>query len=206
MESHAKKSVERQCELTNETTQQLYEVATPCTDDHQLKKKKVSQWEKSTFCPQIVVRCSKLARIGRPDILWFVNKFAHAGTKWATSCDKRLARLISYIHRTNEYWQCCYVGNPAQQCRLRLFQDCGFAGDLQEDNINIKKNSVHFGRHTFVSISLMCKKQTSVSCSSAETEVMSLDAGFHMDGILALTFWDLVIEVFYSVPNSTKQD
>ena len=35
MEGHAKKSVERCCELANKTTQQLYKVATPCTDDHQ---------------------------------------------------------------------------------------------------------------------------------------------------------------------------
>ena len=35
MESHAKKCVERYCELANKTTQQLYKVTTPCTDYHQ---------------------------------------------------------------------------------------------------------------------------------------------------------------------------
>ena len=49
----------------------------------------------------------------------------------------------------------------------------------------------------------MCKKQTSVSHSSAEAEIISLDAGLRMDGISALTLWDLVIEVFHSVPNRT---
>ena len=34
MEGHAKKCVERYCELANRTTQQLYEVSTPCIDDH----------------------------------------------------------------------------------------------------------------------------------------------------------------------------
>ena len=42
----------------------------------------------------------------------------------------------------------------------------------------------------------MCKKQTSVSHSSTEAEIISLDAGLRMDGIPALTLWDLVIEVF----------
>ena len=41
----------------------------------------------------------------------------------------------------------------------------------------------------------MCKKQTSVSHSSAESEVISLDAGLRMDGISALDLWDLVIQV-----------
>ena len=39
------------------------------------------------------------------------------------SGDKRLARLISYIHHTCEYRQFCHVGNILQQCRLGLFQD-----------------------------------------------------------------------------------
>ena len=43
MESHAKKCVENYRELANKTTQQLTKVATPCMDDHQKKKKKMSQ-------------------------------------------------------------------------------------------------------------------------------------------------------------------
>ena len=37
---HAKKCVERYCELANKTTQQVYKVATPCIDDHQFISKK----------------------------------------------------------------------------------------------------------------------------------------------------------------------
>ena len=37
---HAKKYVERYCELANKTTQQLYKVSTPCIDDTTSKKKK----------------------------------------------------------------------------------------------------------------------------------------------------------------------
>ena len=34
MGGHAKKCVERYCELANKTTQQLYKASTPCIDDH----------------------------------------------------------------------------------------------------------------------------------------------------------------------------
>ena len=34
MEDHAKKWEERNCELANKTTQQLFKVTTPCIDDH----------------------------------------------------------------------------------------------------------------------------------------------------------------------------
>ena len=44
---------------------------------------------------------------------------------------------------------------------------------------------------------------TSVLKSSIQAETMSLDAGLRMDGIPALTLWDLVIVVFHSIPNRT---
>ena len=57
-------------------------------------------------------------------------------------------------------------------------------------------NIVGFGgSHTFVSISWMCKKQTSVSHSSTESENISLDAGLRLDGIPALDLWDLIVAV-----------
>ena len=74
--------------------------------------------ELSQVCSQIVLKCLYLARIGRPDILWSVNKLARSITKWTKACDKRLNRLISYIHHTSEYKQYCHVGNTAKQCRL----------------------------------------------------------------------------------------
>ena len=85
---------------------------------------------------------------GRPDILWSVNKLARAVTEWTKSCDKRLASLISYIHHTSEYLQCCYVGSTAQQCRLGLLQDSGFAGDFEDSKSTSGGNSVHFWKVT----------------------------------------------------------
>ena len=54
----------------------------------------------------------------------------------------------------------------------------------------------------------MCKKRTSVSHSSTESEVISLDAGMRMDRILALELWDVVIEVLHSpkIPYQAVKD
>ena len=84
------------------------------------------------------MKCLYLARMRRPDNLWSVNKLARAITKWTKSCDKRLARLISYIHHTSEYQQYCNLGNTAQQCRLGLFQES------ERLKINIRRTSVKF--------------------------------------------------------------
>ena len=118
MESHEKKCVEKNCELANKTTQQFFKDATPCVDDHHLEEEEMgSVWELSAVCSHIVLECLYLARVGRLDILWSVNKLARAVTKWTKACDKRLARLISYIHHTSEYRQCCYVGITATSKR-----------------------------------------------------------------------------------------
>ena len=61
-----------------------------------------------------------------------------------------------------------------------------------------------FGSHTFVPISWMCKKQTSVSHSSTETEIISLDAGLRLDGISALDLWDLIVAVLGNTHQSNK--
>ena len=82
----------------NKTTEQLYKVATPCLDDHHLKEEENgSVGELSAVCAQIVLICLYLARIVRPDILRSANKLARAVTKRTKACDKRMARLISYI-------------------------------------------------------------------------------------------------------------
>ena len=175
-------------------TEQLYKVSTPCLVAHHFKKEELeSVGELSKVCSQIVLKCLYLARIGRPDILWPVNKLARAVKKWTKACDKRLSRLLSYIHHTCEYKQYCYVGNTAKQCRLGLFQDSDFAGDLEDSNSTSSGTLYIFGSHTFVPISWMCKKQTSVSHSSTEADIISLDAGLRLDGIPALDLWDLIL-------------
>ena len=123
MEDHAKKCVERYSELAIKTTQQLYKVSTPCVDDHHFKEEEEmkSVGELSQVCSQNVLQCIYVARFGRLDILWLVNKLARSITKWTKAC-----------HHTCEDKQYCYVGNTAKQCRLGLFQDSDFAGDLED--------------------------------------------------------------------------
>ena len=39
----------------------------------------------------------------------------------------------------------------------------------------------------------MCKKQTSVSHSSTEFEIISVDTGLRLDGLPTLELWDLIV-------------
>ena len=97
------------------------------------------------------------------------------------------------------------MGNTAKQCRLGLFQDSDFAGDLEESKSTSGGTLCIFGSHTFVPISWMCKKQTSLSHSSTESEIISLDAGLRMDGIPALDLWDLIVAVLHGNTNQNDR-
>ena len=161
MECHAKKCVERYCELSNVTTQQLYKVSTPCIDDHHFKEEEMkSVGELSNACSQIVLKCLYLAIIGRPDILWSVNKLARSITKWTKVCDKRLNRLISHIHHTREYEQYCHVGNTAKQCRLGLVSRLWLRGRSW-------RFEIHFWRNTaFLEVIWIRVQELKWSCTS----------------------------------------
>ena len=45
----------------------------------------------------------------------------------------------------------------------------------------------------------MCKKQTAVSQSSTESEIISLDTGLRLDGLPALELWDLIVSVLGNI-------
>ena len=62
MAGHAKKCVERYCELANKTTQQLYKVSAPCIDDHHfIEEEMKSVGELSHVCSQ---NCSEMLILG----------------------------------------------------------------------------------------------------------------------------------------------
>ena len=52
----------------------------------------------------------------------------------------------------------------------------------------------------------MCKKQTSVSHSSTESEIISLDAGLRLDGIPALDLWDLIVAILHGNTYQSNQE
>ena len=97
------------------------------------------------------------------------------------------------------------MGNTAKQCRLGLFQDSDFARDLEDSKSTSGGTLCAFESHTSVPISWMCEKQTSVSHSSRESEIISLDEGLRLDGIPSLDLWDLIVAVLGNTNQSHKE-
>ena len=194
MEGHAQKCVERYGELANKKL---------CLDDHHFKKEELeSVGELSEVCSHVVLKCLYLARIDRPDILWSVNKLARSVTKWAQACDRRLVRLISYIHHTSNYRQYCHVGNTAQHCRLGFYQDSDFTGDLEDSKSTSGGILGILGSRTFVGCA-RSKRQYPTLLQNLRASLWMLDCEWM--NYLRLILWDVVIEVLRSSNNNQPQ-
>ena len=103
-------------------------------------KEQESVGELAAICSQIVVKCLCLARIGRPVVCQKI--WPTTIRKWTNACEKRLARLISYIHYTNSFRQYCHVRNAASNCRPSLFQNADFESDLADSKSTSGRHAV----------------------------------------------------------------
>ena len=96
-----------------------------------------------------------------PVFLWSVNKLARAVTKWTSACDRRLARLNSLQTR-----------NKLQTMKVGTFQDFDLPEILRTQSRLQVKFCAYLEVTRLFSITWMCKKQTSVSHSSTEPDIL----------------------------------
>ena len=62
------------------------------------------------------------------------------------------------------------------------------------------------GPITFVPLSWICKRQTAISHSSTEAEVISLDVALRMEGLPSLMLWETILDVFpFTTHNSARK-
>ena len=108
--------------------------------------------------PETVV----VRRTGRPHMTWSVNYSARAITKWNETCDKRVARLTSYIHFTTGHTILCI------RMQMGLSRMPIFGEDLKDSKSTSGGMLCTLRSHTYVPTSWTCKKPAGVSHSSAE--------------------------------------
>ena len=189
MSGHVSASVDRYLELSGKPRSSLKRVATPCIDDHQLDPADdLKRGELKEECAKIVLKALYCARMNRTDLLWSVNSLAREVTRWNVNCDKRLHRLVCYMDFSVDMQMECWVGDDPKDCQLALFADASFASWLGDSKITSGAILVLMGRNTYVPISWLCKKQASISNSSTESELISLDAALRLEGIPVLAF------------------
>ena len=144
-----------------------------------------STGELAPFCAHIVVECLYLARIGRLDVPWTVNRLARSVTKWNKGCDEKVARLESASIRQIKTDNTVALETTFRTAKLDYFRTrllseiCKIPNQHQEE---------YYAYWDPFSLSWICKKQTAVSHSSAESVRIVFRRRFEKGGYARIVF------------------
>ena len=128
------------------------------------------------------------ARMARWDLLRATQSLASRVTKWSPDCDLGLHRLVCYINSSMDVAMSGFIGDSIMDCRLWLFSDSDFAGEF--DSKSTTGCSMFLvGPNTYFPLNAFSKKQTSITMSSTESEVVAANPGLRAEGLPCLSLW-----------------
>ena len=157
-------------DVTNTTESALKHVPTPGLDDTAFRPDDFTS--PGTLAPSaasVLMKILYLARCCRFDILHPVCTLAREITKWNRACDKRVHRLICYMHLTRLHRLEPFVGDKPEERAIIMYTDASFADCTQTSKSTTGCDIAMAGPNTFAPINALCKNQTVVSHSSTES-------------------------------------
>ena len=142
---------------------------------------------------KILMKIMYSARYGRPDLLRAISHLATMITKWDELCDKKLFRIIKYLNFSKKHRLFGFIGDDLADLTLQLFTDADFAGSKSD----MKSTSgIYFGLsgpNSFYPLSWISKKQTAMSHSTPEAELVSMALGIRGVGLPAILLWKVIL-------------
>eukprot|EP00959_Pyramimonas_sp_CCMP1952_P117140 2448485-Pyramimonas_sp.AAC.1 len=154
----------------------LRKADTPGLDDANFKKKDFETV--GTLGPSaasVLMKILYLARVCRPDLFHGVCMLAREITKWNRVCDRRLHRLVSYLHQHRGHSLEGFIGDDPRDLTLVQYTDASFADCSQTSRSTTGGYIALVGPRSFFPLNFICKNQTWVSHSSTESEIVALD-------------------------------
>ena len=202
MEGFLWQCVERYCELAekNGYNAKLKTVSTPFLDDGCLRAaaecrldggaKEGCLREDASKCLMKILYCARMARF---DLLRPTCALASNITRWTEADDKALHRLVCYINSTLKVRMIGFVGDDPSGIIVRLSADADFAGchETRKSSSGVFKCLI--GQRTFFPITGRYCKQTAVSHSTPEAELIAADFAVRVEGIPCLDLWDTLL-------------
>ncbi|CAE7488465.1 unnamed protein product [Symbiodinium sp. CCMP2592] len=133
------------------------------------------------------------ARMGRYNLIRPVQALASLITKWDGLCDTKLHRLVCYINSTLDLNLYGWIGDAPEMLELVLYCDADLAGDRTDSKSTSGVFMCLLGPRSFMPLNALSKKQTSVSKSTPEAEIVSLDHAVYKLGLAALSMWEYML-------------
>jgi hypothetical protein len=114
-------------------------------------------------------------------------------TTWTRACDAMLHRLVCYLNTTKSLSLQGYVGDPMDKVKLTLWCDADFAGCRETRRSTSGVFLALTGPNTWFPLNACSKKQSCVSHSTSEAELVALDLGLRTEGLPALELWETLL-------------
>ena len=187
--------VDRYCDLAKVSRDSLKFAATPFHDTKIARA--IQEGEPGgrlqPIASKVLMKVLFAARMARWDLLRATQSLASRVTKWSRDCDTALHRLICYINSSLDTYVQGFIGDKIGDCKLWLFCDADWAGE--HDSKSTSGCALFLvGPNTYYPLNAFSKKQTSITMSSTESEVVSANHGVRAQGLPSLKSLDLSLE------------
>ena len=133
-----------------------------------------------------------LVRFARNDLLRAIGALTSFMTKWTREHDVRLHRVMQYLKYSRDHFQVGFIGDPWEDLEMTTFTDADFAGSTSDFKSTSGVFVALVGPHSFYPISALSNKQTVVSHSTTEAEVVAMDHGLRKECIPMLDLWEVL--------------
>jgi hypothetical protein len=147
----------------------------------------------AVFASHILMKTLYAARACRYDLLRAVCGLASCTTKWTHQCDRDLHRLICYINTTKEHAMIGWCGDPSEALELRVCADADFAGCVRTMRSTTGVILAVTGPNARMILNGVSKRQTAVSHSTPEAEIVTADYAMRAEGMPALTLLETIL-------------
>ena len=154
----------------------------------QLKGRSEPQGRLQPIASKVLMKILFAARMARWDLLRATQSLASRVTKWSRDCDAALHRLVCYINSSLDIRMQGFIGDRINECKLWLFCDADWSGE--HDRKSTSGCALYLvGPNTYYPLNAFSKKQTSITMSSTESEVISANHGVRAQGLPSLSLW-----------------
>ena len=197
--------VDRYCELAKVDPKSLKHVATPFHDNRVARPTEEGepQGKLQPIASRVLMKILFAARMARWDLLRATQSLASRVTKWSRDCDVALHRLVCYINSSLDIRMQGFIGDTIAECQLWLFCDADWAGE--HDSKSTSGCALYLvGPNTYYPLNAFSKKQTSITMSSTESEVISANHGVRAQGLPSLSLWSFLWKQVQAKPADRK--
>ena len=132
------------------------------------------------------------ARVCRFDLVRAIGHLACYLTKWDTTCDRKLHQLMCYVSSTLDCFQYGWVGDRPEDIRLHLYSDADFAGCSTTGRSTSGAFIALEGPKTNFPIAAASKRQSCVSHSTPEAELVAGEYAYRTLGCPAMVMWEIL--------------